>query len=152
MVDVPLMAALMTALPTRAALMVVGDVDQLPSVGPGQVLADIIESGAVPVARLTEIFRQAAASQIVTSAHRVNAGYMPNLDVPRSDTSDFYFVAAHGPRRRRLQNCRDRDKPTTEALRFRPHQGHPGVVPNESWWPGCEGVECRPPERAEPAR
>ena len=70
---------------------------QLPSVGPGQVLADIIESGAVPVTRLTEIFRQAAASQIVTSAHRVNAGYMPNLDVPRSDTSDFFFVEAHDP-------------------------------------------------------
>ena len=77
--------------------MAVGDVDQLPSVGPGQVLADIIESGAVPVTRLTEIFRQAADSQIVTSAHRVNAGYMPNLDVTRSDTSDFYFVAAHDP-------------------------------------------------------
>ena len=97
MVDVPLMAALMTALPNRAALMAVGDVDQLPSVGPGQVLVDIIESGAVPVTRLTEIFRQAADSQIVTSAHRVNAGNMPNLDVTRSDTSDFYFVATHDP-------------------------------------------------------
>ena len=97
MVDVPLMASLMQALPNRAALMAVGDVDQLPSVGPGQVLADIIESGAVPVARLTEIFRQAAESQIVTSAHRVNSGYMPNLDVTRSDKSDFYFVEAHDP-------------------------------------------------------
>ena len=67
MVDVPLMASLMKALPNSAALMTVGDVDQLPSVGPGQVLADIIESGAVPVARLTEIFRQAAESQIVTN-------------------------------------------------------------------------------------
>ncbi len=54
--------------------MVVGDVDQLPAVGPGQVLADIIDSGAVPVARLTEIFRQAAESQIVTNAHKVNSG------------------------------------------------------------------------------
>ena len=62
MVDVLLMASLMKALPDRAALMLVGDVDQLPSVGPGQVLADIIGSGAVPVARLTEIFRQAAES------------------------------------------------------------------------------------------
>ena len=97
MVDVPLMAALMKALPNSAALMTVGDVDQLPSVGPGQVLADIIESGAVPVARLTEIFRQAAESQIVTNAHRVNSGQMPNLGVPRSDTSDFYFVEAHDP-------------------------------------------------------
>ena len=97
MVDVPLMASLMKALPNSAALMTVGDVDQLPSVGPGQVLADIIESGAVPVARLTEIFRQAAESQIVTNAHRVNSGHMPNLAVPRSDTSDFYFVEAHDP-------------------------------------------------------
>ena len=97
MVDIPLMASLMQALPNRAALMVVGDVDQLPSVGPGQVLADIIDSGAVPVARLTDIFRQAAESQIVTNAHRVNSGYMPNLDVTRSDASDFYFVEAHDP-------------------------------------------------------
>ena len=97
MVDVPLMASLVKALPNRAALMVVGDVDQLPSVGPGQVLADIIASGAVPVARLTEIFRQAAESQIVTNAHKVNSGYMPNLDVTRSDKTDFYFVEARDP-------------------------------------------------------
>jgi exodeoxyribonuclease V alpha subunit len=97
MVDVPLMASLVKAFPISAALMVVGDVDQLPSVGPGQVLADIIDSGAVPVARLTEIFRQAAESQIVTNAHRVNFGYMPNLDVTRDDKSDFYFVEARDP-------------------------------------------------------
>jgi exodeoxyribonuclease V alpha subunit len=97
MVDVPLMASLVKALPDRAALILVGDVDQLPSVGPGQVLADVIESGAVPVARLTEIFRQAAESQIVTNAHRVNAGHMPNLDATRSDRSDFFFVDAHDP-------------------------------------------------------
>ena len=97
MVDVPLMAALMKALPNRAALLMVGDVDQLPSVGPGQVLADIIESRAVPVARLTEIFRQAAESQIVTNAHRVNSGQMPHLEATRSDTSDFYFVEARDP-------------------------------------------------------
>jgi exodeoxyribonuclease V alpha subunit len=97
MVDVPLMASLVKALPDRAALVLVGDVDQLPSVGPGQVLADIIDSGAVPVARLTEIFRQAAESQIVTNAHRVNAGRMPDLDVTRGDESDFYFVEADDP-------------------------------------------------------
>ena len=97
MVDVPLMASLVTALPDRAALMLVGDVDQLPSVGPGQVLADIIQSGAVPVARLTEIFRQAAESQIVTNAHKVNSGHMPALEAPTSGQSDFYFVEAHDP-------------------------------------------------------
>jgi exodeoxyribonuclease V alpha subunit len=94
MVDVPLMASLSRALPNNAALILVGDVDQLPSVGPGQVLADIINSSAIPVARLTEIFRQAAKSQIIMNAHRVNAGYMPNLDVPRNQQSDFYFVEA----------------------------------------------------------
>ena len=60
MVDVPLLHALLKAVPARAASLLVGDVDQLPSVGPGQVLADVIASGAVPVVRLTEIFRQAA--------------------------------------------------------------------------------------------
>jgi exodeoxyribonuclease V alpha subunit len=76
MVDVSLMNALLRALPNRAALLLVGDVDQLPSVGPGQVLADIIGSGAIPVVRLTEVFRQAAQSRIITNAHRVNQGLM----------------------------------------------------------------------------
>ena len=97
MVDVPLMASLVKALPDKAVLIVIGDVDQLPSVGPGQVLADIINSSAVPVARLTEVFRQAAQSQIVTNAHKVNAGYMPNLDVVRSENSDFFFIEACNP-------------------------------------------------------
>ena len=97
MVDVPLMAAVVKALPDRAGLILVGDVDQLPSVGPGQVLADVIESRAVPVARLTEIFRQAAQSQIVINAHKVNSGYIPNLNVVKDDKTDFYFVEAHDP-------------------------------------------------------
>jgi exodeoxyribonuclease V alpha subunit len=92
MVDVPLMRALLRALPERAALLLVGDVDQLPSVGPGQVLADIIASGAVPVVRLTEIFRQAAESRIVVNAHRINQGLMPDFTVVEG--GDFYFVDA----------------------------------------------------------
>ena len=79
MVDVMLMQALMKAVPDKAALLIVGDIDQLPSVGPGQVLADIISSGAVPVVRLTEVFRQAAQSRIITSAHRINQGSIPDL-------------------------------------------------------------------------
>src|SRR5262249_56367129 len=79
MVDVPLMHALLKAVPDSAALLVVGDVDQLPSVGPGQVLADVIASGAVRVVRLTEVFRQAAQSRIIVSAHRINQGSMPDL-------------------------------------------------------------------------
>ena len=97
MVDVPLMAAVLKALPEQAALLVVGDVDQLPSVGPGQVLADLIGCGVVPVARLTEIFRQAAASQIIVNAHRVNRGAMPELAAPTGDLSDFIFVEAADP-------------------------------------------------------
>ena len=66
MVDVLLMKALVKAIPDHAALLIVGDIDQLPSVGPGQVLSDIIGSSVAPVVRLTEVFRQAAASRIIT--------------------------------------------------------------------------------------
>ena len=96
MVDVALMHALVKAVPDRAALLIVGDIDQLPSVGPGQVLADIIGSGAVPVVRLTEVFRQAAESRIIVNAHRINAGDVPELDPPEA-ISDFYFVPADDP-------------------------------------------------------
>jgi exodeoxyribonuclease V alpha subunit len=96
MVDVMLMQAFVKAIPDDAALLIVGDIDQLPSVGPGQVLADIIGSGAVPVVRLTEVFRQAAASRIIMSAHRINRGSMPDLTAPSGD-SDFYFVPAEDP-------------------------------------------------------
>src|SRR5690242_2302278 len=75
---------------------IVGDIDQLPSVGPGQVLADVIASGAVPVVRLTEVFRQAAHSRIITSAHQINRGSIPDLSKPAGD-SDFYFVQADDP-------------------------------------------------------
>jgi exodeoxyribonuclease V alpha subunit len=96
MVDVMLMQALMKAVPDKAALLLVGDIDQLPSVGPGQVLADVISSGAVPVVRLTEVFRQAAQSRIITSAHRINEGSIPDLSPPGAE-SDFYFVQADDP-------------------------------------------------------
>ncbi len=96
MVDVMLMQALMKAIPDQAALLIVGDIDQLPSVGPGQVLADIIASNAVPVVRLTEVFRQAAQSRIITSAHKINQGFIPDLSRPDGDT-DFYFVQAEDP-------------------------------------------------------
>ena len=82
--------------PGRGGLLLVGDVDQLPSVGPGQVLADIIGSGVVPVVRLTEVFRQAAASRIVVNAHRINPGEMPDLSAS-ADGGDFYFVDADDP-------------------------------------------------------
>jgi exodeoxyribonuclease V alpha subunit len=96
MVDVMLMQALLKAVPGDAAMLIVGDIDQLPSVGPGQVLADIIASGAVSVVRLTEVFRQAAQSRIIMSAHRINQGSIPDLSPPSTD-SDFYFVQADEP-------------------------------------------------------
>lgn len=96
MVDVPLMNALTKAVPEHAALLLVGDVDQLPSVGPGQVLADIIASEAIPVARLTEVFRQAAESRIVMNAHRINAGKMPE-PAARGADSDFHLIEIDEP-------------------------------------------------------
>jgi exodeoxyribonuclease V alpha subunit len=89
MIDVNLMQALVEALPPDAALLLVGDVDQLPAVGPGQVLADVIRSGAIPVVRLTEVFRQGAESRIVVSAHEINEGRMPELS---RREGDFFFV------------------------------------------------------------
>ncbi len=96
MVDVLLMQALLKAMPDNAALLIVGDINQLPSVGPGQVLADTIASAAVPVIQLTEVFRQAAQSRIITSAHRINQGFIPDLDPPATET-DFYFVPVEDP-------------------------------------------------------
>ena len=96
MVDVVLMRALVDAIPRGARFIVVGDSNQLPSVGPGQVLADLLESGAVPVVRLEEVFRQAAQSQIVTNAHRILHGEDPELGTPDGSLGDFYFVPADG--------------------------------------------------------
>jgi len=98
MVDVLLMQHLLRALPTEAHLLLVGDVDQLPSVGPGMVLRDLIESGLVPVARLTEVFRQAASSRIITNAHRINEGLQPEAPEPGAE-SDFHFIEREQPER-----------------------------------------------------
>jgi len=96
MIDVPLANQLLKAVATRTAVILVGDVDQLPSVGPGQFLTDLIDSGVVPVIRLTEVFRQAATSRIVRSAHQINRGVFPSLP-EKGETSDFYLVAAEEP-------------------------------------------------------
>ena len=98
-----------------------GDVDQLPSVGPGQVVADVIGSGTVPVVRLTEVVRQAAASRIITNAHRINAGTMPKLAA--LDGSDFYFVDAPEPEKvvsdgRRTVRIDGRDPFATRSSRW----------------------------------
>ena len=92
MVDVPLMAALLDALPAQCRLILVGDPDQLPSVGPGSLFSDLIRSGTVPVVRLAEIFRQAAQSAIIRSAHMVNRGELPPL---RRNDGDCFFLIRH---------------------------------------------------------
>jgi len=97
MIDVLLMNHLLKAIPSAATLILVGDIDQLPSVGPGNVLADIITSGRAATVKLTEIFRQARKSLIVTNAHRVNRGELPQLQVPRRTRTDFYFIEAEEP-------------------------------------------------------
>lgn len=97
MIDTPLMAGLLDALPPEAALLVVGDVDQLPSIGPGQVLADLIDSGVLPVLRLTEIFRQSTESSIVANAHRINHGELPVFARAGADLSDFYGIRVESP-------------------------------------------------------
>jgi exodeoxyribonuclease V alpha subunit len=105
MLDVRLGADLLGALPASARLVLVGDVDQLPSVGPGTVLRDVIASRAVPTVRLTEIFRQAAESLIVRSAHRIHAGEMPDFGQraaaaePAADNRDFFFIEEDDPAR-----------------------------------------------------
>jgi len=96
MIDVTLAHQLIRAIPPRAAVLFVGDVDQLPSVGPGMVLRDLIDSGAFPVCRLTEIFRQAAASDIVMNAHKVHDGILPAWGSPEKK-SDFYFIQVEEP-------------------------------------------------------
>ena len=96
MMDVVLMNQLLRAVPDHSAVLLVGDVDQLPSVGPGAVLADIIASEAIPTVCLTEIFRQAASSRIIVNAHRINQGLLP--EKPKdNEESDFYFVQGETP-------------------------------------------------------
>ncbi len=101
MIDAMLFRSVLVALRPGAQLVLVGDIDQLPSVGAGSVLHDVIESGAATVIRLTEIFRQAAASKIVVSAHRINHGELPELEPPTGNTSDFYFISRDDPEQAR---------------------------------------------------
>ena len=97
MVDILLFYNLLKALPKDAHLLLVGDADQLPSVGPGNVLRDLLRSDALPTIRLTELFRQAQQSRIIVNAHRINAGEMPNTRIEAN--SDFFFMAEEDPTR-----------------------------------------------------
>ena len=95
MIDIMLMYNLLKAVPDAMTLIFIGDVDQLPSVGAGNVLRDMIDSGAFPVVRLTRIFRQAQSSRIITNAHRINQGLMPDLSNGRD--TDFFFTEREDP-------------------------------------------------------
>jgi exodeoxyribonuclease V alpha subunit len=149
MIDVLLMQSLLKAVPDGAALLIVGDIDQLPSVGPGQVLAEVISSGAVPVVRLTEVFRQAALSRIVSNAHRINQGSMP--DLTRSEAqSDFYFVAADTP-----DAAVSRIVELTKSRipkRFWPQSNprHSGIVSHEPGRRRCAIIKYRTPVSDQP--
>ena len=95
MIDIILMNALLKAIPIDMRLILVGDIDQLPSVGAGNVLRDIIDSERIPVVRLTRIFRQAQTSRIITNAHRINQGYFP--DISNGKGTDFFFIPMEDP-------------------------------------------------------
>lgn len=97
MMDTIIAHHLLKAAPPHAVLILVGDSDQLPSVGPGNVLGDIIESGRFPVIRLTEIFRQAGQSRIITNAHRIRMGSFPDLKTESGQNPDFYFIGREDP-------------------------------------------------------
>ncbi len=105
MIDIVLMNSLLKTIPPAAGLILVGDVDQLPSVGPGAVLRDIIASSLIPVIRLTEIFRQARESQIVVNAHRINRGEVPFCaDWEAQERGDCYLLAKQKPWRSRRRS------------------------------------------------
>jgi len=111
MVDTILMHHFLKAVPKEATLILVGDVDQLPSVGPGNVLKDIIDSGSVPTVRLDEIFRQSKESLIIVNAHRVNNGKMPVFSHGREHPQDFYFFEIEDPEKvmeKVIQLCKDK--------------------------------------------
>ncbi len=95
MIDTSLLFSLLRAIPTGARVLFVGDIDLLPSVGAGTVLTDLIVSDLIGVTRLTEIFRQAKGSKIITNAHQINQGNFPDLET--SDRSDFHFIEAETP-------------------------------------------------------
>jgi exodeoxyribonuclease V alpha subunit len=122
MMDLFLGHSLVKAIAPGSQLLLVGDIDQLPSVGPGNVLSDLIASGSVPVVQLTEVFRQAAASHIVSNAHRINQGQFPQLErVSNQPTSDCLWLAVEEPEHG-VQAIRDLIESLIPSLGFNPAQ------------------------------
>ncbi|PSB61166.1 hypothetical protein C7B61_16320, partial [filamentous cyanobacterium CCP1] len=120
MLDLFLANSLVKAISPDSQLLLVGDIDQLPSVGPGNVLADLISSAQIPVVRLTEVFRQAQTSQIVSNAHRINQGHFPNLEaVSNQPQTDCLWLAAPEPAHG-VQSIRDLVADLIPRLGFNP--------------------------------
>lgn len=143
MLDVVLAYQLVRAIPLHAALILVGDVDQLPSVGPGRVLRDIIESAAFPVCRLSEVFRQAAQSAIVTNAHRVNHGEMPLFPkgkVAQPEDTDCYFVEADDPEKRLALTVRLASEAIPERFGFDRFDDIQVLTPTQKGILGCRNL------------
>ena len=118
MIDTVLMYNLLKAVPTTARLILVGDVDQLPSVGAGSVLNDLMDSEKIPITRLKEIFRQAANSKIITNAHKVNAGEFP--DISNKKDSDFFFMEQEDSEKIPALICQLVDARLPKAYKFDP--------------------------------
>ena len=141
MADVPLMHSLLRAVPNRAGVVLVGDVDQLPSVGPGTVLHDMIESGVLPPVLLTEVFRQAADSRIITNAHRIRRGQMPDTRQIDSN-SDFHFVKRDEPEK--IVATLVKLVADSRTVRFRSDSRYPSSLPDESGLAWGARIEHRP--------
>ncbi|MBM4152281.1 MAG: ATP-dependent RecD-like DNA helicase [Kiritimatiellaceae bacterium] len=120
MIDQVLAYQLLQAIPQRSAVIFVGDADQLPSVGPGRVLRDIISASVVPVVALTEIFRQAAESRIVTGAHRINHGQLPEFPEEGDKSSDLYFIEAEEAQKAIQVICKMVGESIPQRLGFNP--------------------------------
>ncbi len=141
MIDIFLLYSLVRALPDRATLVLVGDIDQLPSVGPGQVLRDLIDARPGSVVRLTEIFRQDEASTIITNAHRINAGHMP-IAPPREggELVDFYTINAPDPDRARQTILNLATQRIPDAFGFHPLDELQILSPMYRGDVGCDGL------------
>ena len=149
MLDMVLTYSLLKAVPKDAQVLFVGDVDQLPSVGPGNVLRDLIDSGAVPVARLTQVFRQAAESLIITNAHAINAGRMPQLPPPSAGRDCAWLNAEEAEE--------VADKVVAVVARSLPKRGYaPGdiqvLTPMQRGSAGAAHLNTRLQETLNPAR
>ena len=138
------------AVPVKSTLILVGDVDQLPSVGPGNVLKDIIASECLPTVRLNEIFRQSRRSMIIVNAHRINNGEMPILTRDSDRLHDFYFFAVEEPEdalQKIVSLCRE-SIPAEHG--FSPCEGHSGPYPHAQGGGRGREPQYGASERAQP--